>query len=234
MIMLKNILMARSLLVAKTKRKGAAMKIRTKVLLWTVFMIVLPVSGAELTPLDENLNGVGFEKIAYKYGVTVYKHKTSDNIRVAAEGTIAAPPDLVRAVLLDYASQKGNIARVSESVVLKNGPGWIVVYQHLNLPIISDRDFTLYVTWGAEGENQWIVYRTANSLGYEERDGIVRVPFHHGSWQLVPLAGGKATRLRFQAQLDLAGWLPKWLARSNAGKEVPDLFASIRKLVAAR
>ena len=45
-----------------------------------------------------------------------------------------------------------------------------------------------------------------------------------------PLDGGRATLARFMVRIDLAGWLPKWMARSGSGKEVPELFKQVRTL----
>jgi Polyketide cyclase / dehydrase and lipid transport. len=192
----------------------------------------LAIQGAEWTDPDQPLTDEGFEVIARERGVTVYQHKDAKNIRVAAEGIINAPPEQVAQALLDYEHQRGVIKRVSESKILEHKPRFLIVYQHLNLPIISDRDYTLFVTWGTSGKLRWIVYRAITERGPPEKDGIVRVTEHDGSWQLTPLGiNGENTQLRFQMTIDLAGWLPRWLARSKAGDEVPDLYASIRALV---
>lgn len=193
-------------------------------------------SGAEteLTPLDISLQKEGFERIAYKFGVKAYKHKQSEIIRIAAEGRLAAPPERVLEVLLDYEGQVGKIDRVSESRILDRGPSWYLVYQRLNLPIIDDRDYVMYVDWGADGDNLWITYRAGSHRGPAERDGIVRVTHHRGSWQLKPVNDGSATLARFQTTIDLAGWLPRWLARSKAGDELPGLFQNLRRMLSQK
>jgi hypothetical protein len=198
-----------------------------------LFMVqALAIHGAEWTDPEQPLTDEGFEVIAREQGVTVYQNKGAKNIRVAAEGIVNAPPQRVAQVLLDYEHQKGVIKRVSESNILERKPRFMIVYQHLNLPIISDRDYTLFVTWGTSGGLRWIVYHAITEKGPPEKDGVVRVAEHEGSWQLKPLgANGEITQVRFQMSIDLAGWLPRWLARSKAGDEVPDLFASIRTLV---
>lgn len=188
----------------------------------------------EMTPLAVSLPQEGFERIAHKYGVSAYKHKESEIIRIAAEGRLAAPPERVLDVLLDYEGQVGKIDRVSESKILDRGPSWYLVYQRLNLPIIDDRDYVMYVDWGADGDTLWITYRAGSHRGPAERDGVVRVTYHLGSWQLKPIDHGRATLARFQSTIDLAGWLPRWLARSKAGDELPGLFQNIRRMLASR
>lgn len=202
--------------------------------LWMLVAILgltMPVQAEELTPLEYSLSSAGFERIAKAQGVTVYKDNDSDNIRIAAEGRIAAPPEVVLKALLAYEKQTGIIKRVTSSKVIERGPGWVLVYQHLNLPIISDRDFTLKVKWGADGDNLWVTYQAVTDRGPKKNEDIVRVSFHEGSWQLVPIMGGAVTQVRFQVSIDLAGSLPKFLARSGAGDEIPDLFASVRSLI---
>ena len=92
----------------------------------------------------------------------------------------------------------------------------------------------MYVDWGADGDDLWITYRAGSHRGPDQRDGIVRVTHHLGSWQLQPINGGGSTRARFQATIDLAGWLPRWLARSKAGDELPGLFQNLRRMLVAR
>jgi hypothetical protein len=107
----------------------------------------------------------------------------------------------------------------------------MLVYQRLDLPVISDRDFVLKVTWGKEGGKRWVRYRTVRGVGPAPRDGVVRVKHHQGSWQLTPTRRGEATLVRFQVSIDLGGWLPKSLARSGSGDEVPELFHVLRDMV---
>jgi hypothetical protein len=209
---------------------------RKAIIIAAAFALLVPATSpaaeAEMTPLGTKLASEGFEVIARAHGVTAYKHKTSEIIRIAAEGKLAASPESVLAVLLDYEGQVGKIDRVSKSRIIDRGPSWFLVYQQLNLPIISDRDYVMYVDWGANGDNLYITYRAGSHRGPPEQDGVVRVTYHLGSWQLKPILGGEATLARFQSTIDLSGWLPKWLARSKAGDELPGLFQNVRRMLA--
>jgi hypothetical protein len=201
---------------------------------WAVALLLIAATAparAVGVPLSRSLTRSGYERIGRREGVTVYKHRDSDIIRLGADGRIDAPPDKVLRALLDYERQVGVIDRLSESRVIARRDGWLRVYQRLNLPVIDDRDFTLEVRWGRSNDLRWITYRALRRRGVPERDGVVRVTRHRGSWQLEPLDGGRATRVRFMVAIDLGGWLPKWMARAGSGKEVPDLFVSIRRLV---
>lgn len=200
----------------------------------TITLAFAPIASAvtgNLTPLDEPLTSAGFEKVAREDGVTAFKHTDSDVIGIAAEGRIDASPDEVRRALIDYDRQVGIISRLSEAKILDREATWLIVYQRLNLPVVSDRDYTLHVRWGNDDEVTWITFSALAKTGPEPRDGVVRVAVHDGSWQLRPLDGGSATFARFQTRLDLGGWVPMWLARANAGRELLGVFRETRSMV---
>jgi len=197
-------------------------------------LLASPATATERTPLEQSLEKEGYDFVRETRGVKVYKHRSSKTIRVAAEGVFPAPLADVREVVTDYPAQQGKVDRVSESRVLKSGAGWLVVYQRLNLPVISDRDFTLMVRWGHEAAYQWVTFDAASWLGPPPRDGIVRVSEHSGSWQLKPVDGGRATFVRFQSRIDFAGSVPRWMVRGGAAKELPNLFANLCRLTDVR
>ena len=197
----------------------------------TLTGLVSPAVFGEMTPLSTPLVRQGFERIAYERGVTAYKHPGSKIIRIAAEGRVGATPQQVIAALIDYPRQVGVMDRLSKSRVLDRRACSLHVYQRLNLPVIDDRDFTLKVRWGTDRGVRWVRYRAVSNRGPAPQRGVVRVSTHQGSWQVKPLEGGSASWVRFQARIDLSGWLPRWMAKSGAGKELPELFTSVRKLV---
>jgi len=196
---------------------------------------LIPAAGRadELTPMSESFEQAGFEPIANKDGVSVYKDEDAAVIRIGAEGRFAAPPAQVAKTLLDYQDQVGRLGRLSASRILAKGDGWLRVYQRLNLPVIDDRDFNLKVTWGEKDGVRWIRWHSV-PRGLGPSKGVVRVTDHQGSWQLEPIAGGRYTLARFQVRLDVAGWVPKWLARSGAGDELPEVFKSLRRMLVER
>jgi hypothetical protein len=203
-------------------------------LVWSHWILVLatsPIGSPEMVPMSTPLTQAGFERIDTDAGVAVYQRTGAQNINIAAEGRLEGPPDQVLKVLLDYERHVGRVDRVSESKVLSRGDEHMMVYQRLNLPIIDDRDFYLSVRWGLEEGVRWIHYRSCLPSA-PARPGIVRVHDHRGSWQLKPLQAGTATWARYQSNIDLSGLLPRWLARSNVGDEVPGLFIALRRMLA--
>ncbi len=197
----------------------------------SLLLTAAPEGLPEMVPMEVPLTERGYELIDREQGVRVYKHERAEIIRIAAEGRFAAPPERVQQVLLDYERHAGRVKRVSVSRVLARRDERMLVYQRLNLPLISDRDFNLRVSWGEDEGRRWIHYRTA-SQGRPARPGVVRVSHHRGSWQLEALPGGHGSRVRYQSSIDMAGMLPRWMARSGVGDEVPGLFTAIRKMLA--
>jgi len=210
------------------------MPLKLTTLLITGALMGLPGGGQELTPFGESFESRGFEPIADEDGVRVYKHRESEIIRLAAEGRVAAPPAAVRQALLAYEKQPGVIERVSQTRILSRGEDRILVYQRLNLPVIDDRDYTVWVTWGDSNEVQWIRYWLAPNRGPGKQEDAVRVPHHQGSWQLTPINGGSATLLRYQVSIDMGGLVPRWMAKAAAGDEVPAVYSDICRVLAAQ
>ena len=200
-----------------------------RVLLFLALPVLVQTATPAPPPLRIKLDGPGFEEIARANGVTVYKHKRTDVIRVGAEGTIRASPSRVQRAILSYDKQAGRLARLSESRVIRRSRHELLVYQRLNLPVIDDRDFTLQVRWGRTGGKRWVAYRAVRSETAPP-SGVVRVSTHRGVWEIVPIMGGKGSHVRYEFTIDLAGRVPMWMARAGAGRELPDLFATIRKL----
>jgi hypothetical protein len=173
----------------------------------------------------------GYKEIGQHKGVTVLLREGAKVIELAAEGDIPAPPDKVWQVLLDYERHPRFLKNVAESRIVQRGEREMWVYQRLALPIISDRDVTIHVRWGADGQSRWLEFNEDNARGPGPQKGIVRIPVDVGGWRLEPIDGGRATRARHWLRLDLAGSLPRFLGRGHAGTDVPELYESFRKQI---
>jgi hypothetical protein len=190
-------------------------------------------AAAESTPLSTTMSDAGFERIAIERGVVVYRDKRDRLIRIAADGRFEAPPAQVLRALLDYQRQVGILARLTEAHILARAPAQLVVYERVNMPVISDRDWVLSVRYGRRGQGYWLAFNALPERAAPASRKAVRVVFNEGSWQLEPIDGGRATRARFQVRIDLAGMVPRWLARASAGKELPEMFASVCRMLQA-
>jgi hypothetical protein len=189
----------------------------------------LAAAGSPAPPPASALASEGFVLIAEEKGVKVYRRDKRPGIELAAEGEISASPERVRRVLLDYPSHQRWQKHLKENRVLSRGDGFLDVYQRLDLPMLDDRDFTLRVTWGEEGDIPWMRFVTANERGPAPVRGVVRVTAHEGGWRLEPTAGGKSTHAVYRFYLDLAGSFPSWMGKGQAASDIPELYANIAK-----
>jgi len=183
------------------------------------------------TPPDRiDFAAEGFKVIAYERGVTVYQNDKANMVAIGAVVLLPTSPDRVQAALLNYENHVGKVARLAETRVLSRDPDGLYVYQRLSLPVIADRDFTLRVDHGSDGSKWWIKYAAVTDHGPAPRSGIVRVTRNHGLYELLSAAGGKATLVKYETFIDLGGTLPLWMARGDAGKDLPALMGVICRM----
>ena len=167
-------------------------------------------------------------------GVEVYQNKTSGPIiELAAIAEFDAPPAQVQAVLLDYGQYRRINGNLAESVVLERRAGEQLVYQHLKMPMLKDRDFTLRVVW-TEGRANGLMFSIEPTRGPRPSAKAVRMARLDGQWLLEPIRGGRGTRAYYHLELDLSGSVPRWMVSGGAAKDLPNLFVGIRKLLDER
>ena len=130
--------------------------------------------------------------------------KDTGAIELAAVGELDAPPAEVQAALLDYAAHPRINKNLAESTVLSRTAGELLVYQHLKLPVIKDRDFTLRVSFN-EGVARGSRFRIDGSQGPAATNKARAHELLNGRWDLEPIRGGTATRAVYHVQIDFAG-----------------------------
>jgi hypothetical protein len=174
-----------------------------------------------------------FVSIGGHDGVQVYLRKDTADIELAAVGEFDAPPAEVQAALLDYAAHGRVNSHLAESTVLARRPGEELVYQHLKLPVIKDRDFTLRVTF-SEAAPRGLRFDVDSAHGPAPTNKAVRMTLLSGTWDLEPIRGGNATRAVYHVRIDFAGSVPRWMVRGGAAKDIPGVYIGMRRLIAER
>ena len=154
----------------------------------TMLISILTLSATLVAPKLSRIGGHD--------GVEVYQNKTSGQIiELAAVAEFDAPPAEVEAVLLDYGAYRRINPSLAESVVLNRQAGEQLVYQHLKLPMLKDRDFTLRVVW-TEGRPNGLSFSIDAKRGPAPSGKAVRMARLTGQWVLTPIRGGRATQAR--------------------------------------
>jgi len=169
----------------------------------------------------------GYDHVGGHDGVEVYARKDPNRIELMTVGDIAAPPEAVQAVLLDYANASRITKHLAESTILSRTGSELVVYQHLKLPVVKDRDYTLRVSWSDTKRS--LHFAIAPDQGPAPKKNMVRMPVMTGRWDLLPLEGGRATRAVYHVEIDFGGSVSHGMVRSGSAKSLPDMYVGIRR-----
>ena len=184
---------------------------------------------------EPNATSGEWKFISDKDGVALYRRQREITNESKAIGEIAAPSDLVHAVLNDVESYASFMPYTAECRVLKRGDDSVVAYQRISAPMTSDRDYTVRVHWSSKRSEHGTVYshrwETDNAAGPPEKRGVVRVNLCEGSWLLEP-TGPNTTRATYMVYTDSGGMIPKFIKESGSQIGIRKLFAAIRKQVA--
>lgn len=171
------------------------------------------------------------QRVGGTSGVAVYRRMASPVIDLMAEGEIDAPPLSVLQVLLDFEHASAITHQVSESRVLAASSEELRVYQRLSLPVVSDRDYGLRVTWGARDEVLWLHFDVDNRGVPAPAEAVVRLSTLSGGWELEPVRGGLGTHAIYRVRIDMAGTIPRGLVSGGAARDLPRLFQGVRAQV---
>jgi ribosome-associated toxin RatA of RatAB toxin-antitoxin module len=149
-------------------------------------------------------------------------------------GEIAAPVEVVHAVIDDVESYSKFMPYTVECRVLKREGDDVLTYQRISAPLVSDRDYTVRVRTTAKtaegGTSYFSRWQTENELGPAEKRGVVRVNLCEGSWLLEPL-GPHTTRATYMIYTDSGGILPAFIKNTGSQIGLRKMFAAIRKQV---
>lgn len=188
-------------------------------------------SGLVCAAEPETANG-DWKFISNKDGVALYRRQRAITNESKAIGEIAAPTDLVHAVIGDVESYASFMPYTVECRVLKREGESLIAYQRISAPLTSDRDYTLRIKSSAKkGEGGTIYFhqwQTDNALGPPEKSGVVRVKLCEGSWLLEP-TGPNTTRATYLIYTDSGGAIPKFIKETGSQIGIRKLFAAIRK-----
>ena len=173
-------------------------------------------------------------QVADKDGVVICsrRHAGSALKEFRSIGEIDAPSSAVFAVLDDPEAYPRFMPYTSECRILQRMKNGLITYQRLDLPLVSDRDYTLRSEYskkpGPDGPIYRIQWRPANDLGPAPQAGVERVKICEGSWLMEP-TGDETTRLTYSVYSGTGGAIPAFLANSGSQIAIRKIFEAIRK-----
>lgn len=169
-------------------------------------------------------------------GLVIYSriHEGSNLKEFKTVGSIDALSSTVFAVLNDVEAYPSFMPYTAECNVLKRTKDCTIAYQRLDLPLVSDRDYTLrsehFRTTGPGGPIYRIQWEPANDLGPPEKPGVQRVNVCEGGWLIEPDRAGM-TRATYTIYTDSGGAIPAVIANNGSRTAIRKIFAAVRKAV---
>ena len=169
-------------------------------------------------------------------GVTIHSRQRegSDIREFKAVGSIEANPATVFAILDDSEAYPSFMPYTAECRVLKREKDAVLSYQRLEVPLVSDRDFTLRSQNAKWQSPEGLIYRIrwlpANDEGPAAKAGVARVQVCEGGWLLEPDGAG-ATRATYSIFTDSGGTLPSFIANNGSRIAIRKVFDAVRKRV---
>lgn len=165
----------------------------------------------------------------------------TDVKELKATGTVAAPPHVVRAVIVDVARYASFMPYVSESRIVEGAESEDVLnYQRLSfgIPFVSDRHYVIRLTerryQAADGRPAYrITWRLDGSVALPSAPGVIAVGLNNGYWDLKAEGStAETTAVEYCVFTDSGGSLPKWIVSQANRDAIPKLFEAVRAAVA--
>jgi hypothetical protein len=122
---------------------------------------------------------------------------------------------------------------VKESrLVSSSTPGQRVTYTRLELPVISSRDFVLFVSderkLDEAGGGEFVQSWRAEAGLLPKRHGVVRLKHNEGSWHITPVAESR-TRFVYRFTVEPGGSIPGFLAGFGQKDAVLDTVGALER-----
>lgn len=185
-------------------------------------------------------NADAFEVLESKAGLTV-QARAIQGSKFSEYRVVTETPYPVEALcehIYEWGTKGSDHPGVKLHKVLKDTPDDRVVYDQLEQPVVSDRDYALTVVRRREPDGSCgIRFWTSNELAPAKPSGFVRMDKLWGSWRFEPLDGGKA-RLTYTLFSDPGGSIPPFLvhgpAKSAAKESVVTGLSKVKAALEAK
>jgi hypothetical protein len=151
--------------------------------------------------------------------VSVTVDPSSEAAIIHAAIDIPAPPQKVWAAMIDCRNAARMVTNVTRCQILSQGPGW---------------DVREHVTRGGP------LIPSIRNVFRSDYEPYRRIRFHRvegdlrtmeGAWGLIPLNGGKGTRVTYENRLSVRILAPPALIRAGLRKDTPRVLENLRRIV---
>lgn len=203
-----------------------------------LFRLLLVLASASLCPprlaAKAEAAPTEWKLVSQSDNVTLYRRPRAGagSYESRAIGNFAAAVGVVHAVIDDVESYSEFMPYTVECRVLKRETDFVLTYQRISAPLVSDRDFTVRVRTTSKpvagGMSYFSRWETENALGPPEKPGVVRVKLCEGSWLLEPL-GPNTTRATYMIYTDSGAAIPGFIKNVGSQIGIRKIFAAIRQ-----
>ena len=152
--------------------------------------------------------------------VSVTVDPASEAALIRAAIDIPAPPQKVWTTMIDCRNAARMVTNVSRCQILSQGAGWDV-REHVT------RGGPLIPSIRNVFRSDYEPYRR---IRFHRVDGDLKTM--EGEWGLIPLNGGKGTRVTYENRLSVRIFAPPALIRAGLRKDTPRVLENLRRIVA--
>ena len=111
--------------------------------------------------------------------------------------------------------------------ILRDEGDVLLIYSYVDLPLVSDRDVVTRSERVAGDGGTFRFQWAASDEGPAPQDGVVRLQKSSGSWEFLPLSGGRTLAI-YESHTELGGAIPGWLISRLIRDTVVDGLDSLR------
>ena len=154
------------------------------------------------------------------------RQSTRDDLEGAtrAASLIPRPPAQVWAVLTDFERWPEFMPLIDETRVGQRDGPQLRVEQRYKILFVSLAHTTIYDLAPGEGRLSWRL----------DEEAPHDIAASRGEWELVPIASGRETLVRYDAKMSAGRAVPEFVERMLRGRSLSQLLAGLRTEVARR
>lgn len=177
-----------------------------------------------------------WEPVNQDLGITVYSKEFPGTDIIGFKGVvdIDAPPRKVLHVIVDNKRKMEWVKSLKKTVILQRVSDFEqIIYQAFKMPmVVSDRDIVIRGKVTRNKKTGWLFVKTSSETHPKAPATIgVRAQIVRSNFTLIPISGGKKTRVILETLGDPKGWIPNWLTNSLQKDWPIESLDSLRKQV---
>ncbi|MDP1739388.1 MAG: SRPBCC family protein [Caulobacter sp.] len=150
--------------------------------------------------------------------VSVTLDPDGESALINATIDIPAPAHKVWSAMTDCDATRAMIRSLVQCRVVRTGEGWDI-REHVT------RGGPLWPSFRYVFRSD---YETGRRIGFRKLDGNLKT--FEGEWDLTPLNGGQATRVRYQTRMGARILAPPMLVRAGLRKDTPRVLEGLRRV----